>query len=441
MEQESRTTPPEDRMGALQRQRQQRRQRKFWSAMLTLFAIALLTGAVILILNDGASMLSGLLSDEPQSSQTTQDEDAQSAMDKYSTVTIAAVGDISISDAQLADARTGDGYDFSPSFFGAAELLSKADLTVGNLECTFSGAPYGSASLSAPNVLADTLAGLGIDLLQTANSASIRSGMAGLEATIRAVEAAGMTPVGTFATAQARQDSGGVSIREVNGIRIAFIAFTKGLGNMSLPEDSGYAVNLLYEDYDTNYRDLDTEGITAAMEEARKKEPDVIIALLHWGSEYSRGATKAQEQVAKLLYEQGADAIIGTHSHMLGELRPDSITLEDGTAKEVLTAFDLGNFYADDEKPGAQTGLVLELTFTRNNWTGKTSLTGYSYTPVYCADFGVQEPNRFQVLHVENALSLYEQDYVYRVSEETYETLKEEMDRLPDYITPPPEEE
>lgn len=442
MEQNPRTNPSEDRLEALQRQRRQRRRKRLWSTVITFFAIALLTGAVILILNDGASMLAGLLSDQPTASSSEENiDEAQSTMDKYSTVTITAVGDIAISDAQLADARNGEGYDFSPAFFGAAELLGSADLTVGNLECNFSGAPYGSAASSAPAALADTLAGLGFDLLQTANSATILGGLDGMEATIDTIERAGMQPVGTFKTPQDRQDSGGITIREVNGIRVAFIAFTKGLGNMSLPENADHAVNLLYSDYDTNYSKLDTDGIAAAMEAARQKEPDVIIALLHWGSEYSREISKAQKQVEKLLYENGADAIIGTHSHMVGELKTDTVTLEDGTSKDVLTAYDLGNFYAETTKPGTQVSLVLNLEFTRNNWTGKTTLTDYSYTPVYCADFGVFEPNRYQVLNIENAIALYEKDYVYRVSDETYETLQTVLEKLPDYLTPPEEDE
>lgn len=441
MEQEPRIRPAEDRLAALQRQRKKRRRQRLWSSIITIFAIALLTGAVILILNDGASILSGLLRDQPNPPQAEPSpEEAQSTMDKYSTVTIAAVGDIAISDTQLADARNAEGYDFSPCFFGVADLLSGADLTVGNLECSFSGAPYGSAVSSAPPVLADTLAGLGFDLLQTANSASILGGMEGLESTIDTITEAGMQPVGTFKTPQARQDSGGITIRVVNGIRVAFIAFTKGLGNMSLPEDADHAVNVLYSDYDTNYRNLDTEGIAKAMEAARKKEPDIIIALLHWGSEYSREISKSQEQVAKLLYENGADAIIGTHSHMVGKLAPETITLEDGTSKDVLTAYDLGNFYTDATKSGTQTSLVLQLEFTRNNWTGKTTLTGYSYTPVYCADFGVTEPNRYQVLNIENAMTLYDQGYVYRVSDETYETLQNELEKLPEYLSPSEEE-
>ena len=43
--------------------------------------------------------------------------------------------------------------------------------------------------------------------------------------------------------------------------------------------------------------------------------------------------------------------------------------------------------------------------------------------------------------NIENAIALYEQDYVYRVSDETYETLNAALEKLPDYLTPPEEEE
>ena len=439
MEQDLHTNPGEDRMAKVREQRAQRRRRRRLSAFITILAIALLTGAIILILNDGGNMLSGLLGERPAHSEQVQQADAADA-EKYSSITIAAVGSISISDHQLADARTADGYDFAPCFFGASGLLADADLTVGDLECNFAGSPYGSATSSAPTALADSLAGMGFDLLQTAHCASIANGMAGLESTIEGIRAAGMQPVGTFVSSQAWRESSGMTMVEANGLKVAFIAFTKGLGNMSLPENSQKTVNLLYTDYDTNYSDLDTSGIVSAMAGVRKQDPDVIIVLVHWGSEYSREVSGSQKRLAKLLYENGANAIIGTHSHMVGPIEEQTVTLEDGTEKDVVTAYDLGDFYTDSTKPGTQTSAALRLTFTRNNWTGRVMLSECSYEPLFCADLGPSEPNRYQVLGIENAIALYEQDYVYRVGEETYEQLKEELEAFPEHVTMPEEE-
>lgn len=442
MNKESQTNPEQNRLEQLVEQRNQRRHRRRLSTLITIFAIVLLTGAVILILNDGASMLSGLLSDAPVASDQEDQkvQKAQTGTEKYSTVSIALTGNICISDSLLADARVADGYDFAPSFFGVASLLNETDLTIGNLECNLAGPPYGSATGSAPVELVDTLAGLGFDLLQTANSTSIMGGIAGLNSTLDNVERFGIAPVGTFRNAQERRDTGGITIREINGIRVAFIAFTKGLGNMSLPENTEYAVNLLYHDYDTNYRELNTDGITAAMAEAKKKEPDIIIALVHWGSENSREISSSQKRVAELLYQNGADAIIGTHSHMIGQIETKTITMDDGSAKDVVTAYDLGDFYTDSTKSGTQSSLILRLEYTHNNWTNQTTLTNLSYTPVYCADFGTEERNRYQVLNVENAIALYQQEYVFRVPDETYEILCDEYKTLPEHIHPSEDE-
>ena len=125
---------------------------------------------------------------------------------------------------------------------------------------------------------------------------------------------------------------------------------------------------------------------------------------------------------------------------MVGPIDERTITLEDGTEKDVVTAYDLGDFYTDSTKPGTQTSMVLRLTFTRNNWNNKIMLSECRYEPLFCADLGASVPNRYQVLGIENAIALYEQDYVYRVNEETYERLKEELAEFPEHIAMPEEE-
>ncbi len=421
MKNEPSPAPAEDRLEAVLRQRQGRKRRQRRSALLTFAAIALLCAVVILILNGGKR--SG---DAEPGIKVETDEN---------TITIAAVGDIAISDAQLADAMGTNGYDFSSCFLGVADLLNDADLTLGNLECVFAGSPYGGSTGSAPDVLADTLAGLGFDLLQTANSATIMSGMSGLSSTIDTVKAAGMLPVGTFTSKQERQDCGGITMVEVGDKKIAFIAFTKGLGNMSLPENSEFAVNCLYSDYNSNYSDLNTEGIVKAMTAAQKQKPDLLIALVHWGSEYSRDISSTQKKVTQLLYENGADVILGTHSHMVGQIEPQTITMEDGATREVLTAYDLGNFYTDSTKDSTQISIILKLTFTKDKW-GKLTLTDWNYTPIYCADYGAGAKNRYQVMNIDTAMELYKQDYIYHVSEETYTKMQKDLEELPGYIHP-----
>ena len=204
------------------------------------------------------------------------------------TATLAAVGDIMVYDSQLADALEADGtYNFLPMLSPVSSYLTAADVTVGNFEANFGDDPVGYPDFRAPASLASTLSGLGFDILQTANTYSIQNGITGLQSTINTVRGAGMDALGTYLSADDKT-ANQVIVREVNGIRMAFIGFTKGVNNLTLPEGSEYAVDLLYTDYATNYSTVNTSAISAAVAAAQATEPDVIIAMVHWGSEYER---------------------------------------------------------------------------------------------------------------------------------------------------------
>ena len=165
------------------------------------------------------------------------------------TVTIAAVGDIMMYDEQLEAALQSDGtYDFTSSFAAVSGSTVSADLTVGNLELNFCGPPYaGKPDFRAPESLAKTLNSIGFDILQTANTYSIQNGLSGLRSTIQYLDAAGISHVGTYAALDDKTSLGGVLLKNVNGVKIAFIAYTKGLNYLTLPEGEEYAVDVLYD--------------------------------------------------------------------------------------------------------------------------------------------------------------------------------------------------
>ena len=234
------------------------------------------------------------------------------------TITVAAVGDIMIDDDLLAAALQENGtYDFSRSFAAVAGMTGSADLTLGNLELNFAGEPYGSATGSAPESLAMALAGVGFDVVQTANSASIQNGLSGLQSTIRYLNAAGIDHVGTYAASSDKSANEGVLLRNVSGLKVAILGYTKGLGGLSLPHGSEYAVDLLYTDYATDFDKIATDAINRSLEAARALQPDVILAMLHWGSESDRTVTASQRE-APLRRRRRRH-----HRHTLSHRRPD----------------------------------------------------------------------------------------------------------------------
>ena len=331
---------------------------------------------------------------------------------------IAAAGDLNITDRVIA--AGGSTYDYTQTFLDVAHILADADLTVVNLEGNLCGEPYGGKTVSAPQQLAQALSRAGVDLVQLANSYSINQGISGLASTIDGVRAAGMEPLGVYADQSSYKAGKGYTICQVQGIRIAFVAFTKGMDGMTLPPGSEHCVNVLYTDYESTYQSVDSAGITAVLEAAEKEKPDITIALLHWGSEFNNTISSSQERIVSLMQQNGVDAIIGTHSHYVQQM-----TLDPETGSFV--AYSLGDFFGDAAKAGSEYSVILDLEITKDHTTGKTVVTNYSYTPI----FTVAEKNKpLRVVRLETAMKAFEDDFLDRVSQQTYEDMVYALERI-----------
>lgn len=352
-------------------------------------------------------------------------------MDVTATATLCAVGDIMIYDAQIEDAQQADGtYDFSASLAEVSALLSASDVTVGNLETNFCGGTYsGYPNFNAPESLAANLAEAGFDILQTANTYSIQNGLTGLTSTIRYVTAAGMEPLGTYYAESEKQDSEGVLIREINGIRFAFFAYTKGVNNMYLPDGSEYCVDVLYKDYYSNYSQVDTDAIVRSIDAAKALDADVIVALVHWGSEYEIEPSNSQEQIATLMFQNGVDVILGSHSHVVGPMQTRTVTTNDGEEKEVFLAYSLGNFMTSMTGDYTHDSVILNLEFSKTE-DGQTTISSIDYVPVYIADNGEGSDTRFELLDVYAEIDKYVGGAADRVSDSVYSALKLCLDTL-----------
>lgn len=351
--------------------------------------------------------------------------------DAVTTATLSAVGDIMVYDSQIEDAMQANGtYDFSHCFADVAQYLSASDLTVGNLEANFCGGDYsGYPDFNAPEALAANLAEIGFDILQTANTYSIQNGLAGLTSTIKYITDAGMNAVGTYYAESEKEDNAGVLIKEVNGIKFAFIAYTKGVNNMYLPTGSEYCVDVLYKDYYSNYSQIDTNAILESIDAARAAEADVIIAMVHWGSEYDLEPSSSQETIAELMFTNGVDVILGSHTHIVGGMQTRKVTTIDGEEKEVFLAYSLGNFISNMTADYTQDSVILNLEFTKSS-DGNTTISKAEYIPVYIADNGEDAEERYVLLDTYAEIDTYVGGAEDRVSDSIFNALKAQIDAL-----------
>lgn len=353
---------------------------------------------------------------------TTTEPAATQPLPDQTVITLVAGGDINITDKVVASGEAYGQYDYTKSFLDIAPIFAGADAAIVNFEGNLVGSPYGTATSSAPQALMQALWRAGVDFVQTGNSCSINNGITGLQKTIDGIRQAGMTPLGTFATQEDYQKQQGFTVCNIGGIRVAFVVFTKGLNGLRLPSGSEHCVNLLYTDYASAYQDIDEAGIQTLLQNVQAQQPDVTIALLHWGSEYNSVIGTRQSKIAEIMVENGVDAIIGTHSHYVQELVYDR---EKGT----VIAYSLGDLYGDAEKVGTNYSILLELEITRDNRTGQTKITGCEYIPVYTLT-PEKDGEEMRVVRLLDAISQYESNHIDCVSAAAYENMKAALAKI-----------
>lgn len=295
--------------------------------------------------------------------------------------------------------------------------LSGADLTALNFE----GNVYADATdrTSSPQLL-DALRQGGVDVLQTANSESITNGLLGLMATNNAIRNAGMQPLGTYATEAEYEQHRGYLIYEIRGIRIALVAFTKGMDDRKLLEGNEHCVNLLYTDYTSTYKEVNKTGITEVIRAAQEEEPDLIVAMLHWGGRTSDQISGTQKQIVKLMKNLGVDAVIGTHSRHVQKMGFED---QDG----MFVAYSLGDFMVDRENVTTGYSVLLDLEITRDGATGQVRITGYDYVPVYQY---YREDGKLEMLRIREAMAAYESNYIGRVPEDVYNAMRSALSQI-----------
>ena len=414
-----------------------RRKRKTRTLLLTGVALLVLIGCGITIgrLATGekdtaaSSIETTVATTAPKATEETVAETTpgRRSRNPITTIHIRAVGDLNITNASIDAGLAANGYDFTRAFRDVAAELANADVTVMNIEGNFCGEPYGTETSSAPTELLTYLKSAGVDLVQMANSFSVYNGLIGLNTTLNNIRSAGIEPLGAYGKTSDFHKTGGYTICDIQGIRVAFVAFTKGVGGMGLPAGSEECVNLLYEDYDSNYTKINKKGITSILSDVAKEKPDLTVAMLHWGSENNDQISKTQTQITELMQKNGVDVILGTHPHLVQQIEMNE---KSGT----LIAYSLGDFFGDATLGGSNYSIILDVEVTKDADLKTTKVTGYSYIPIYTTKEAEGDGYR-RVVRTKEAMYAYENNYVDKVTADCYTAMKKSLERIESRIS------
>ena len=339
---------------------------------------------------------------------------------KSTTINMALTGDIMCHNTIYNDAfnKQTNTYDFSYIFDDIKYNIQTADIAIGNLETTFAGSSKGYSSyptFNTPENLAYTLKKVGFDVLSTASNHCYDKGYSGIESTIDYLDDADISHTGTF---KSEEEQNKILVKNVKGIQIAFLSFTYGTNGITVPSDKSYSVNLIDKDLIKKQLDL-----------AKKQNPDMICVSMHWGIEYQTTPNSEQKDLADFLFKNGADIIIGNHPHVLQNFEKREITLDDGTTKDGLVIYSLGNLLADQSKRYTRDSAIMNVNVTKDG-NGEITINTVKYTPTYIYKNTSKSTQKFEIINIQNAIDSFDAGYSPNLSKTTYNTFKTELENI-----------
>ena len=387
--------------------------------LLILFIILLIF--FIFILNKFNKNLRTNINTENNSAETTlSNKNTKQDTAEPITFTLTSLGDTLCHNTQYWDAYNSqtDEYDFSYVYEDIKNYTSSSDITIGSLETTFAGKEKGYSNyptFNTPDSLATALKDIGVDVVSLAGNHALDYGYTGLCRTIDVFNNIGLSHLGTYKTAE---DQEKILIKDVKGVKIAFINYTYGTNGIPLPSGKEFCVNLIDKDF-----------IKKQINQAKEQNVDMIVACMHWGTEYRTTANSEQKDLANFLFENGVDVILGNHPHVLEPMEKKTITLQDGTTKDVFVVYALGNFTADQRDEITRDSAILNLTITKNS-DSKISIDKVNYVPIYMYKNTNVSTHKFKILDIEKTIKDYEEGKNTSINSTVYNNLKKQLEKI-----------
>jgi poly-gamma-glutamate synthesis protein (capsule biosynthesis protein) len=274
--------------------------------------------------------------------------------------------------AQAKADGTDGNWDFFPQFADLEPVISSADLALCHLETPLAKLDVGYQgypTFNAPPQITDAITKLGFDMCGTASNHSLDQGFSGLTRTIETLDAAGIPHTGTAVSEVDASAPLIIDVQTENGnVKVGILSYTYGFNGFKRDSDKLWSANL-----------IDPATIIAEAKLARSQGAEIVVAKMHWGSEYANKPNDFQESVAKELADSGLiDLIDGSHSHSVQPLTQIGNT---------AIAYGHGNFVAAQREPTTikSEGLVTRWEFVEDS-SGKFSLSCVDALPTFIRD-------------------------------------------------------
>ena len=327
------------------------------------------------------------------------------------TARISAVGDILCQMDMIDDAKIDDGYDFSHMFIGISKFVKNSDIAIGTLETNFVDGKYsGVGKYNSPIEFLKAVKDSGIGLVSLAHNHVLDYGTQGLDTTISKIKEQNIEITGIKnkvdesnentldeeKTKKQENSNFTGNIKEINGIKVAFLGYTYGLSNENEVTDEEKKSANIY-----------SEELAQKDIEYAKQNSNYIIAIMHWGDVNSSEISEYQRNITAFLVKNGVDMILGSHPSVV---EPNYIS----TLK-----------YAN-----ADVELILNIQIAKSSDSDKAVLQKVDYTPIYVLDNGTKAENRFELTDMKKLAQDYANGDTSRISRKTYDSIISKLEKL-----------
>lgn len=271
---------------------------------------------------------------QPEPTETTQPEGLeQSNTQEETTITISAVGDVTLGNHHMQDyaysfRQTFDTVEDEGYFFeNVYDIFSADDMTLVNLEGVLTlseqineGRTY---NIKGDPEYVKILTAGSVEAVSMGNNHRLDYGEEGSRDTVEALESEGIV----YAY------DNNIGIYETKGIRIGYVSVNEASQGKAVEKIMQNGINKLKE-----------EGV------------DLILACCHWGTEREYYPEEYQQTFGRLCIDWGADLVIGHHPHVLQGI-------EEYQGKYII--YSLGNFcFGANRNPSDKDTMIFTQTFT-----------------------------------------------------------------------------
>lgn len=261
-------------------------------------------------------------------------------------------------------------------------VFKNSDYNCGNMEFPVKP-PFISKGFifNSPPQIVPALKHAGFDILNLANNHITDQGTSGLIYTLNLLEKHNIPYIGV-----SKDHTPGIRsfVLTKNDMKVGLISYTGWLNYTQRLKSKSYKINWMHDK-----KDLEKEIIRL------KKETDIIILQLHYGTEYILNAPDYVKRKYRKAADMGADIIIGHHPHMIQNME----TYETIDKRKVPIFYSLGNFISDQKRinkiPGTNRNISIKSSFIVKTIINKNDNISISINiiPVYTENYASYSGN------------------------------------------------